>query len=230
MLPSGYNPLTGKFATSPVDAGTTRADASATANTLMTGGLILATIGAVNSAIGTYFAAESQTTQLKMQAQNQKFSAQIAAINARRAGFEAEQAMRAGAMEIGRYSMGAAYQKAASITSMAARGIQGGVGSAAEVLASQDLIKQIDMITMNANRFRQAEAIRSQRINYLNEATIAGTSANNLLATASTISPITAVSTSLMTNASSIASAWAHQYQYRDLIAAQARAGVIAKS
>lgn len=200
--------------------------AETTASTLMTGGLLLAGFGAVSSAIGTYYSAESQKTQLKMQAQNQRFASQIAAINAQRSEFEANQALRAGAQEIGRYGMTAEYQKAASITSMAARGIQGGIGSAAEVVASHDLIKQIDMITMNTNRLRQAETIRNQQLNYINEAVMAGTSASNLLATAGTISPIVGVSTSLMTSASSIASSWGHQYMYEDRRAAMARAEI----
>ena len=52
---------------------------------LMMGGSIMSVFGAVNSAIGSFYAADSQKTQLKMQAQNQRFQAQMSAINARSA-------------------------------------------------------------------------------------------------------------------------------------------------
>ena len=57
---------------------------------LMMGGSIMSIFGAVNSAIGSFYAADSQKTQLKMQAQNQRFQAQMSAINARGAEMQAQ--------------------------------------------------------------------------------------------------------------------------------------------
>ena len=111
---------------------------------LMMGGSIMSIFGAVNSAIGSFYAADSQKTQLKMQAQNQRFQAQMSAINARSAESQAQQTLLAGERAVGQYTMGAGQKRASATASMAARGIQGGVGSAREVTASMDLIKEID--------------------------------------------------------------------------------------
>jgi len=189
--------------------------------TLMTGGMIVAALGAVNGAIGSYYAAESQKNQLKMQAQNQRFAAQMSAINARQAEFAAQQTTRAGKLAIGRYTMAAGQQKASAQASMAARGLQAGVGSTRDVVASMDLIKELDVLTMDSNIVRQAEALRMQKTNYTTQGVMAGTSANNLLATANTISPFSATFTSMLGSASSIGGTWATQMRLNELVAAQ---------
>lgn len=189
--------------------------------TLMAGGMLAAALGSVNSAIGSYYAAESQKNQLKMQAQNLRFSAQMSAINARQAEFAAQQSTLAGQGQIARYTMAAGQQRASARTSMAARGIQGGVGTSAEVIASMNLIKDIDRLTMNANMVRQSEALRMQAVNYTNQAVMQGTSANNVNATAGTISPFSASFTSLMGSAASVGGTWANQMRLNEMLAAQ---------
>lgn len=191
--------------------------------TLMTGGMIMSAFGAVNSAIGSYYAAESQKNQLKMQAQNQRFAAQMSAINARQSEFAAQQATLAGQRQIGRYTMEAGQRKASARTAMAARGIQAGVGSAAEVMASMDLMKEVDRLTMDTNIVRQAEALRAQQTNYMTQAVMQGTSANNILATANTISPFSATFSSMLGSAASIGGTWAQQLRMNELIAAQSQ-------
>ena len=190
---------------------------------LMMGGSIMSIFGAVNSAIGSFYAADSQKTQLKMQAQNQRFQAQMSAINARGAEMQAQQTLLAGERAVGQYTIGAGQKRASATASMAARGIQGGVGSAREVTASMDLIKEIDKLTISSNAVRQAEAARAQRINYINQGVMAGTSANNLMATAGTISPYSSSFSSLLGSASSIGSTWATQRRMDELIAAQSQ-------
>lgn len=192
-----------------------------TGETLMTGGLILSAFGAVNGAIGSYYAAESQKNQLKMQAQNQRFAAQMSALNARQAEFGAQQTMRAGQREIGRYTMAAGQQRASAEAAMAARGIQAGVGSAKEVMTSMKLMSEIDRLTMDSNLVRQTEAMRSQQINYMAQAAIQGTSASNISATANTISPFSATFSSLLGSASSVGGMWAQQMRMNEMIAAQ---------
>ena len=188
--------------------------------TLMAGGLVLSAIGAINGAIGSYYAAESQKNQLKMQAQNLRFQAQMSALNARQAEFAAQQATMAGQQAIGRYTMAAGQQKAGARASLAARGIQAGVGSAAEIMASMDLVKEVDRLTMNANLVRQAEAIRMQGVNYMTQGVMQGTSASNVMATAGTISPGLASFSSMLGSAASIGGTWATQMRLNELIAA----------
>jgi hypothetical protein len=147
----------------------------------------------------------------------------MSAINARGAEMQAQQSLLAGERAIGQYTMGAGQRRASATASMAARGIQGGVGSAREVTASMDLIKEIDKLTISSNAVRQAEAARAQRINYINQGVIAGTSANNLMATAGTISPYSSSFSSLLGSASSIGSTWATQRRMDELVAAQSQ-------
>ena len=156
---------------------------------LQTLGPIMAIFGAANSAIGTFYQAKSAQNQLKSQALNQQFQSEMSAINAKSAEFSAQQSMLSSAKQIGRYTMGAGQAKSSAKASMAARGIQGGVGSAAEVIGSMDLIKEIDRMTMSANSIRQAESIRNQAMNYRNQSVMSGLSADNLNTTAGTISP-----------------------------------------
>lgn len=189
--------------------------------TFMAGGMLISAIGTINSAIGSYYAAESQKNQLKMQAQNLRFSAQMAAINARQAEFAAQQSTLAGQQAMARYGMASAQQKASARTSMAARGIQAGVGSSAEVMASMDLIRDMDKLTMNANMVRQAESLRMQAVNYTTQGVMQGTSANNLIGTAGTISPFSASFSSLLGGAASIGGTWASQIRMNEMLAAQ---------
>ena len=182
--------------------------------------LVMGVFGAINGAIGSFYQAQSAQNEMKMQAQNLRFQGQIAAVNARGAEFSAQQTMLAGERAIGQYTMQAGQQKGSAKAAMAARGIQAGVGSAKEVVGSMDLIKEIDVLTMNANSVRQAEALRTQRVNYINQSVMAGTSADNMMASARTISPWTGMSTSLMNSAASIGGEWARNMRMDELIAA----------
>lgn len=187
---------------------------------LMTGGLIVSGFGAVNSAIGSYFAAEAQKNQLKSQALNAKFAAKMAAINARAAEVSAQSTMAAGEQAIGRYTMQAGQARASAQAALASRGIQGGVGSAKEIIGSMDLIKQIDTLTMSANITRQAEAQRMQRQNYLAQATMAGLSAQNLNASAASITPALSGMSSLLGSAADIGLMYARNRRIEELLSA----------
>jgi len=187
---------------------------------LQTLGPIMSIFGAANSAIGTFYQAKSAQNQLKSQALNQQFQSEMSAINAKSAEFGAQQSLLSSERQIGRYTMAAGQAKSSAKASMAARGIQGGVGSAAEVVGSMDLIKEIDRMTMSANSVRQAEAIRNQAMNYRNQSVMSGLSADNLNTTAGTISPGFGMSTSLLTSAADIGQNWARNNRIDQLIAA----------
>lgn len=183
---------------------------------------ILAVSGAITGAIGSFYAAQSQQIALKSQASSLKFQARMADINARGAEFGAQQTLLAGERAIGSYTMRAGQQKASSQASMAARGVDVSTGSAAQVHASMDLVKQIDVININANAVRQAEAQRIQAANYRTQAVMSGVSASNLTASASTISPWAAGFTSLLGGATAVAQNWANSSRMENLIARQA--------
>ncbi len=191
---------------------------------LQIGGAITAVFGAVSSALGTYYQAESAKNQYKSQALNEKFQSQMSAINARGAEFGAQQSLMSNQKEIGRYTMGAGQAKSSAKAAMAARGLQAGVGSSAEAIASMNLIKEIDVLTMSSKSVRQAEAIRTQAQNYRNQSVMSGLSAANLNTTAGTINPYVGLSTSLLTSASDIGMNWVRNNRIEQFIAAQSTA------
>lgn len=172
-------------------------------------GAILGIGGALQGAIGTFYAAKSQRYQLKSQQLALEFQQSMSAINARNAEYQAQSIMEAGQQQIGQYTMRAGAAKEAGRASLAARGVQGGVGSAAEVMATADVVKEMDVLTINANTVRQAEAMRMQRVNILNEGMMAGISAQNVGATRASISPYGQAIPSLLGSAGQVATSWA---------------------
>ena len=188
--------------------------------TIQGAGAIMAIFGAINGAIGTYYAAESQKNQLKMQASAQRFQSQMSAINAKAQEFAAQQTLLAGAREMGRVGMAMGQRRASAQAGLAARGGQLGVGSAREVIASMDIVSDIDRLTMDANRVRASEAQRMQAVNLQTQSVMAGVSANNLYGTAGTISPGLGAFTSLVGSAQSMASTWAQNRRFEDMLLA----------
>lgn len=186
-------------------------------------GPMLAVFGAVNSAIGSYYQAKSAEYQFESQASNLAFQADMAQINQRRAEFQAYTIMEAGQRQIGAVTMRAGQVKGSAKASMAARGIQLGVGSAAETIATTDLMKEIDALTINTNRVRAAEETRMQAVNYGTQAAMLDVSAANALGSASTISPFGSAATSLLGSASNLSSAWYQNRKLQDIAAAMGK-------
>lgn len=186
-------------------------------------GGIFAVAGAVQGAIGSYFNAKSQALQLESQSSSLAFQADMSRLNAVQAEFTAQQIMRAGNLKQGQVSLRAGKIKSSQRASLAARGIDLGVGSAVETIATTDLMKEIDMLTVNSETVRSAEAARLQRQNYLTQAAIQDVSSENVMASSRTISPTMAATTSLLGSASSVANAW---FQDRKLAAMAAKLGL----
>lgn len=94
--------------------------------------------------------------------------------------------------------MAAGQARASAQTAIAGRGIEGGVGSAAEVIGSMDIIKEIDKLTMDANAVREEQALRTQRTNYANQSTMEFMSSRNMSASARSLSATSAGASSLL--------------------------------
>ncbi len=186
-------------------------------------GSIFAIGGAVTGAIGSYYAAQSQKAQLESQASSMRFQADISQLNAVQAEFTAQQILRAGQQKQGQIGLRAGKIKSSQRASLAARGIDLGVGSAVETIATTDLMKEIDMLTVNSETVRSAEAARLQRQNYMTQAALQDVSAENVMASSRTISPSLAATSSLLGSAGSVANAW---YQDRKLAAMAAKLGI----
>jgi hypothetical protein len=171
-------------------------------------GLLMSIMGGVNSAIGGYFQAKTQQYQDKSQALNLTYQADIAAINARSAEYSAQSTLEANKSQVANMTMQAGQAKASATATMAAHGVALGVGSTQEISASQDIVKDVNMYTMDANAARAAAADRTQATNYSDQSLMDRTRAQNALSSANSISPFAAVAGSLLTSASSLASNW----------------------
>src|ERR1019366_5905184 len=106
-------------------------------------GMMMTIMGGINSAGGGYFAAESQRYQDKSQALNLGYQADMASINARSAEYSAQSKLEAGKSEIANMTMAAGQQTASTTATMAAHGVRLGVGSTADITASQNIVKAI---------------------------------------------------------------------------------------
>ena len=155
--------------------------------------------GAASSAVGAYYSAKSSKIQLQS-------AADLAEINARMAERSAQSTLLAGQQQAGAASLRAGMLKSSQRASMAANGIDLGEGNAAEILASTDLMKEIDMNTIEANAVRAAWGVRSQAMNFENEATMRR-------ATAGSINPLASAGTSLVGSSGAVANSW---YQYKN--------------
>ena len=201
---------------------------------------IMQIAGMINGAIGSYYGAKIQQSQLRAQSDTLRYQSQSQAmslrfqkdmmqLNAELSEADAQQVLLAGEQEAGKVSRAYGRAKNANRASMAARGIQLGVGSTAEVDASIELAKQVDMLTINANRTRAAAAARMQRVNYANQALMSGVSASNvatmgeasaanLASSASSISPFGQGFSSLLGGAGTVANSWYRDNQLATLL------------
>lgn len=157
-------------------------------------GPVMGAIGAISGGIGAYFSAESQKSSLK-------FQSDMAAINARMAENTAQSILQAGSKEASNVGLRAGKVVGSQRASQGARGIVAGVGNAAEEIATTNLMKETDMMTINANATRAAWGARTQATNSANQSLLQGITANS-------ISPFSAAGTSLMNGAAAVAPSW----------------------
>lgn len=130
--------------------------------------------------IGTFFGIKGQQEQLKTQSLSMEHEASMSAVTARQAEKEALSIEEAGAFEKGAYGMQARSDESTRTANMAGRGIQLGVGSAAEVQASGKFIEAVDKMSIDLNTANAAAAARTAGVNARNRGLLAGVSARNL--------------------------------------------------
>lgn len=173
----------------PTRSGATLDTAGAASGGMGAFGPIMMIAGAVNQAIGSFYAAKNAQIQMRMQEQNLLFQQRMSNMAARQAEFRAQGIMEAGQRQIGAYTMQAGAAKSQAKTQLAARGVQAGKGSSAEIMATFDLIKEIDAMTINANTVRAAEAQRMAATRARTQGIMAGASARSYGLSAGAISP-----------------------------------------
>lgn len=211
FLTSSWDKIEGWFAgTNANTAGMspTMAKTAQTGQQLKNIGLLTAVLGGVNSAIGTYYAAQSAQYQEKSQASGFAFQSDMAAINASREEMTAESIEEAGKSQIANYTAQAGQQRAGAVAEMSGRGVALGPGSTADVVASMDIQKSLNVMAINSNTVRQAWGAREQATNYTNQSLLDRTSAVNALRSASSISPVGGMVNSLLGSATQVAGQW----------------------
>lgn len=150
--------------------------------------------GMLSGAVGSFYSAKSTKNQLK-------YEAAIADINASLSEKAAQQELQRGQFEVGQITRRAGQVKGSQRASMAANGIDLGVGSAAELQASTDLMKEQDARQAEINAIAGAWGYRTQGANYKSDALMSR-------ASSSSINPGVSAGTSLLGSAGSVASQW----------------------
>jgi hypothetical protein len=128
---------------------------------------------------------------------------------------QADMAVALGQREEQKLRLGSAQLKSRQRTTIAASGVDLGVGSAARVLATTDYMTEVDAGEIRANAARAAFGYKVQTVNQKFAAMGARVQGANYTAgsafasaSASSISPMAAGVTSLMGSAGNVASSW----------------------
>lgn len=175
--------------------------------------------GMASSAIGSYSSAKGQQSQMQYQAAMGTLNAAMAEsdaslleLNASISDTQAKMAIASGQREEQNLRLKSGQLKGRQRASLAASGVDLGVGSAAKVLATTDYMTEVDAGEIRANAARAAFGYKVQQTNQKFAAMSARTQGVNYQAgsafasaSASGISPMGAVTTSLLGSAGSVA-------------------------
>ena len=164
-------------------------------------GIGLAGIGAVTNAYGTYESGQAQSKMYGYQAGLAQYNAQIDKQNA-------DYAMAAGEQSAAKYGMGARFQAGKIVAAQSASGIAIGGGSAADVVAGQKTVTDIDMATIRNNAARTAYGYETKAVSDTAQAGIYSAASAN----ASAAGKIGAIG-SLISGAGSVATKWSQYGQ-----------------
>lgn len=167
-----------------------------------TGGMSAANVAAmVGQAFGLLGGFAGSFYSAKAQKSNLQHQARMADINARIAETGAKTELARGQAEYARHTLQAGHLKSAQRAALAANGVALNEGSAAEMLAATDIMKEIDAQTIEENALRNAWGYRSQAADYRNQALMGQ-------AQASSISPAGAGLQTLLGSAPMVAEYW----------------------
>ena len=169
-------------------------------------GIITQGFGAVSGAVGSFYAASAEKYKTKSLALSLQHKKDMALFNMRQ---KESQAQHLNRMFNKRYQIMTLKQgkaKSKNIVSIASRGGVRGVGSNLESMISNDILAEIDKITMNSNKVRAVQNKRLQGVGLAIQGDMYGVSASNMFATASSISPFMNMSSSLLTGTGNVLS------------------------
>lgn len=148
-----------------------------------------AVFSGLSSAYANFAAVRTQQYQAKSQASALSFRSRMLDYDARAAEQRAQQILQQGQSDVGRISLEGSQRRAETAASTAARGVEAGVGSAAEVAASERLIEAIDVYNVNLSSVREANAARTGAVTLRNEALLGRVGSRNLRRSARAAAP-----------------------------------------
>jgi hypothetical protein len=186
---------------------------------LETFGTVQAVAGMLTKSIGGFYQAKTQQFELKTQAAHFDFAAGVADINARASDRDASLILRAGRREKAIATLRHGALKAGERVDVAARGVDVSSASAAELLATREIAKDLDALAIDENAHRATSAARRRAVDFRNEALFARVSAQNLRRSAGTIIPGLQAATSLIGGAGQVAGMFARNRRFDALFA-----------
>ena len=175
-------------------------------STLGKAGVIGQIGGTVTGIIGSYFASEAEKYKTKSMALQLEHKRDMMLFNASMKESQAQHLNRVYNQRSQAKTLGFGKSRGTSRALMAARGIQMGVGSTKDAFVSDEIMKELDKITMNSNKVRAVENKRLEAVGLGIQADAYGLSASNAFATASAISPWMNMSSSLLTGTNNLIS------------------------
>lgn len=168
--------------------------AASTASSVNTLGTALQGIGAVAATIGSYNKSKAEQRGYEYQSQISKNNAQIAS-------WQMDDARQRGEREEQNLRMKTAMLKGTQQASMAARGLDLGVGSALNILTDTDFMGERDALLIRDNTAKDVWGLGVQRTNYLRDAEFKSSQARS-------INPWANAGTTLLTGAGTVAKGW----------------------
>ena len=169
-------------------------------------GIITQGFGAVSGAVGSFYAASAEKYKTKSLALSLQHKKDMSLFNMRQKESQAQHIMRSFNKQYQIMTLKQGRAKSKNIVSIASRGGVRGVGSNLESIISNDILAEIDKITMNSNKVRAVQNKRLEGVGLAIQGDMYGVSASNMFATASNISPFMNMSSSLLTGTGNVLS------------------------
>ena len=172
--------------------------------------------GALSGAVGSYFQAQFQKNQLKSQAIQFEHQEAMQRINAKSIERQAQHISRQYNKQLMIKTLQQGQQAGKRRASMGKRGGVSGYGSARDVAASQEFLNEIDKLTINVNKVKAVNNMRTRAVSADIRADMLGVSAGNMFASSNAVSPMLNMSSTLLTGAGNVASQFATRWGYGD--------------
>ena len=167
-------------------------------------GDVMSVGGLISSGVSGYFQGKFRQNELKSQALEFEHQQYMAKINAKSIESQAQHISRQYNKQTQLKSLAQGIKKGQRRASMASRGGVAGVGSSRDIEVSQEVLDEIDRLTINVNKVKAVGNMRMRGVQANIQSDMLGVSAGNMFASASAVSPFLNMSSTLMTGAGGV--------------------------